>query len=96
MSIAADTFAIAAPEVASPEPKARPISRRFSATKFVVALVAAALIGSGLRAVAEAGVDQAIDNYYGKQAAIYSQPVPELVAAFSMPESAEDAAAAAE
>lgn len=95
MSIAADTFAVT-PEIPAVEAEALPKSRGYTLGKFAVAFAATLLVGSGLRAVAEAGVNQAIDNYYAKQAAAFSEPVPELQAAMTaFPEPTEGTAAVA-
>jgi len=95
MSIAADTFAVAPAETAAPT-DVHPIVRRTSLSKFVVAFLAVVLVGSGLRAIADAGVSQAIDNYYDKQLAAFTVPIPELVKATEDANAADSSAATAE
>lgn len=97
MSIAADNFAVSNTDASATEVEAQPTPRRFAAGKFAVAFVATILVGSGLRTIADAGVSQAIDNYYAKQAAVFSTPVPDLAAATNASDEAStDTSAAAQ
>ena len=81
MSLAVDTLTDTTTDVPETHAADHPPAGRSTAGKFAVAFLATLMIGSGLRAIGESGVNTAIDNYYAKQAAAYAVPVSSLAAA---------------